>query len=120
MGGKTYEQVCEEFARHAEAVRASGVDVIDSICHEHGDNDNEKALWYLGYSLQQLDQADCLVCLDGWQDSARCVIEALAASLYGKEVYHLDAYGLSPVFSAGGVAPMLSLIFRGGIVKMEL
>ena len=91
MRGKSLEEVLFEWERWKDLV-SDRYDVIDSICKEH-DNADHNALWYLGYSLQCMADADVLVLCRGWSNADGCAIEAEAAMRYGKSVETINEKG---------------------------
>ncbi|MDR1015706.1 MAG: hypothetical protein LBL86_12135 [Coriobacteriales bacterium] len=84
MRGKTYDEVRREWGAWADWVRETwGYEAVDSTCTEFGDNADHRALYYLGHSLQRMDEADVAVFLGGWESADGCRVEHMAALLYG-------------------------------------
>lgn len=66
------------------------VEIVDSYFEEYpSDNIPNKAVWYLGKSIQKLAEADLLVVESGAEDARGCKIEMDVARAYGIEVYVL-------------------------------
>jgi hypothetical protein len=89
MRGSTYDEVCREWEANAEYVKERwGYEAVDSVCHEDGDNDDHKALYYLGHSIQMMSTVDVAVFFGGWESDYGCRFEHMAALLYGVPVVY--------------------------------
>lgn len=44
------------------------------------------SLWYLGKSIQMLEQADVIYCVEGWEKARGCIIERMVGNLYGIKI----------------------------------
>lgn len=63
------------------------VEIVDSYVEEYPpDNIPNKAVWYLGKSIQKLAEADLLVVESGAEDARGCKIEMDVARAYGIEI----------------------------------
>ena len=52
--------------------------------------DNAGRLWYLGRSIQTMDNADYIVFHKDWRDANGCRVEYAAALQYFKWIIHMD------------------------------
>lgn len=88
MRGKTAEEIITERERligKAQEHYGADIEVIDSYI-QHGVHSEHNALWCLGESLKLLSTADALVHARGWEWYSGCMVENLAATLYGLDV----------------------------------
>lgn len=47
---------------------------------------NSGRLWYLGRSIQQMEEADAIYFCEGWEDARGCLIERQVAEKYGLRI----------------------------------
>lgn len=96
MAGRTEEEIKAEREDMLAKVRDSTnqeVEEIDSYFDEAPQaivkGGDDKALWYLGKSLQKMAEADVVVFAPGWEAARGCSIEHFAAKYYYKDIYEL-------------------------------
>lgn len=91
MKGKTYEQIENERKAIIKKLDAMGYETIDTILTQEPPETVNKALYYLGKSIEFLAEADLVVFFPGWENARGCKIEHDAAVAYNKERLYLVA-----------------------------
>lgn len=88
MKGKSNEEILEERKELVSVLEEQGYEVLDTV-FDSNDVLRDTPLCYLAKSLEALDEADVLVCMKGWNDTAGCKLEHEAAELYNKSIIEL-------------------------------
>lgn len=86
MRGKTTKEIKEERKQIVQELENQGYEVIDSVLDI---SEGKSPGYYLGKSLELLDEADCVVFMKGWQEARGCRIEHMTAVEYDKFVKEL-------------------------------
>ncbi|MDR0665878.1 MAG: DUF4406 domain-containing protein [Campylobacteraceae bacterium] len=87
MKGKTIEEIRAEREETKTRLNELGYEVIDTIIPEAEKvSTNNKALWFLGKSLQLMSEVDLVYFMKGWDKARGCLIEKQAAENYGLEI----------------------------------
>lgn len=84
MRGKTEEQIKAEREELVEKLMKEGHEVVNSIFTDKPPINCDKAVWFLGRSIELMSKVDGLVCMQGWEDARGCRIEEQCAREYGK------------------------------------
>lgn len=61
------------------------VEILENYTYKHA-TENVGRLWYLGKSIQLLDQADAIYFVDGYEKANGCQVEELISKLYGIKI----------------------------------
>lgn len=61
------------------------IKIIDNL-HMYEAPKNSGRLWYLGRSIQQLEEADAIYFCEGWENARGCLIERQVAEKYGLRI----------------------------------
>lgn len=88
MRGKTNEQIREEREELVKELESQGHEVVDTVFGDFP-NGGDTPLHYLAKSIEFLANADCLVCMKGWENARGCRIEEECAREYGKFIRYL-------------------------------
>lgn len=88
MRGKTTEQIKEEREQLVKMLTEEGHEVIDTVFNDFP-NGQATPLHYLAKSIEFLADADCLVCMKGWEKARGCRIEEQCAREYSKYIIYL-------------------------------
>lgn len=88
MRGKTIEEILADRDRIINGLYNDGYSpqelfFLDSLIIKEPPDDCNKALFYLGKSIQMLASADLVVFVRGWKEAYECVIEFRCAKNYG-------------------------------------
>jgi hypothetical protein len=77
MRGKSLDELKKEFEFLKADVEKLGyeVDINNCLRLDYGQNDDRKALWYLGWSIQQMEVVDEVWFLPGWNRADGCTLE---------------------------------------------
>lgn len=84
MHGLTEEQIMSirDSAYYYLRSVYGNIELIDNYFHEDAPK-NARCLWYLGRSIQQMEEADAIYFCEGWEDARGCLIERQVAEKYG-------------------------------------
>ena len=61
------------------------IEIIDNL-HMYEAPKNSGRLWYLGRSIQQMEEADAIYFCEGWENARGCLIERQVAEKYGLRI----------------------------------
>lgn len=61
------------------------IKIIDNL-HMYEAPKNSGRLWYLGRSIQQMEEADAIYFCGDWEDARGCLIERQVAEKYGLRI----------------------------------
>lgn len=82
MTGRTNEQIRLERQELVDYYTSIGHEVIDTVFN-FGDVDTKHiGVYYMGYSIVAMADADLVVFMDGWQNSRGCRLELELAKQY--------------------------------------
>ncbi len=88
MRGKTNEQIKQEREELVKELESQGHEVVDTVFNDFP-NGQATPLHYLAKSIEFLANADCVVCMPGWENARGCRIEEQCAREYGKFIMYL-------------------------------
>lgn len=86
MNGLSVEQVKANRKAVVEMLEAKGHEVVDTVIAETPPETEHQALWYLGKSLEQMAQCDCVYFMGDWISARGCQLEYQAAKAYGLQI----------------------------------
>lgn len=89
MKGRSEEEIRNERNKVIEQLTKEGHKVVETIFGEAPEN-TDKALWYLGKSIDAMSKVDCVVFMPGWNKARGCAIEYQIACAYCKYVKILE------------------------------
>lgn len=96
MNGKTEEQIREERKTIIEKFNNIHIDVIDTIFTEEPPESCNKAVYYLGKSIEAMKDIDALYMCDGWREARGCRIEHQVAREYRIKILYKDFFVNKP------------------------
>ena len=82
MTGKTNEEILTEREELVKKLESQGHEVLDTVFDFNDKEVNHLGVYYMGYSLVAMADADLVVFMDGWQDSRGCRLEYEIAKQY--------------------------------------
>ena len=114
MKDRTDEAIKDSMSRMhkiAEIIFGEELEVIDSYIPENAPEDNNKAMWYLGKSIQMMAEADYFIGVAEFGHDG-CEVERLAAIKYGLPIELVSTRYLMPDIECL-IGSALSLGFGG-------
>ena len=96
MNGKTEEQIREERKTIIEKFNNMHIEVIDTIFTEEASENCNKAVYYLGKSIEAMKDIDALYMCDGWREARGCRIEHQVAREYKIKILYKDFFANKP------------------------
>ena len=96
MANRTEEDVRQERKVIIEKFNNMHIDVIDTIFTEELPENCNKAVYYLGKSIEAMKDIDALYMCDGWREARGCRIERQIAQDYGIKILYEDFFVNKP------------------------
>ena len=96
MNGKTEEQIREERKTIIEKFNNMHIEVIDTIFTKEPPENCNKAVYYLGKSIEAMKDIDALYMCDGWREARGCRIEHQVAREYRIKILYKDFFVNKP------------------------
>ncbi len=82
MTGRTHEQIVTERQEYIDYFELHGHEVIDTVFNFDDVDVKHIGVYYMGYSIVAMADADLVVFMDGWQNSRGCKLEYELAKQY--------------------------------------
>ena len=82
MTGRTNEQIKTERQELVDYYTSLGHEVIDTVFDFSNVDTKHIGVYYMGYSIVAMADADLVVFMNGWQDSRGCKLEMELAKQY--------------------------------------
>lgn len=92
--GRTAEEIkasIQKMKKIAETYEGEELELIDSYVEDNPPKNNNRAIWYLGKSLEKLSEADIFIGIEDDYNWSGCYIERQAAHRYDIKAYHVPA-----------------------------
>ena len=83
MTGRTNEEIVSERQALIDYYTNLGHEVIDTVFNFDDVEVKHIGVYYMGYSIVAMANADLVVFMDGWQNSRGCKLEYELAKQYG-------------------------------------
>lgn len=96
MNGKTEEQIREERKSITARFNNMHIEVIDTIFTEEAPEGCNKAVYFLGKSIEAMKDIDALYMDDDWREARGCRIEYQVAREYGIKILYNDFFVNKP------------------------
>lgn len=99
MKGRTEENIrnsMERMHKLAEIIFDEELEVIPTYIEDNPPENNNKAIWYLGKSIQLLAEADYFIGIDWYDFYKGCSIERDVANRYGIKSTYVDMHTFMP------------------------
>lgn len=86
MKGRTNEEIIEERSKVVDFLKEHNFEIVDNIFDYENSQIKDKAVFYLGKSIEKMAEVDAVVFMKGWETARGCTLEYDVARLYGKIV----------------------------------